>query len=124
MIARSTPTVGSPQLGFADVFLRLQPQLGELDRFLRSQLSSFEPEIRSAVEYCLEGSGNVSGRRSFFSGWRDAEQIAPPLVRAAAVVEMVHLATLVHATSWTERRAPQPAHRGEAFWRRCRCLAR
>ena len=97
MIARSTPTVGSPQLGFADVFLRLQPQLGELDRFLRSQLSSFEPEIRSAVEYCLEGSGKrIRPALVFFSGWRDAEQIAPPLVRAAAVVEMVHLATLVH----------------------------
>jgi octaprenyl-diphosphate synthase len=71
--------------------------MGELDRFLRSQLGSFEPEIRSLVEYCLDVSGKrIRPALVFFSGWRDAEPIAPPLVRAAAVVEMVHLATLVH----------------------------
>jgi len=32
----------------------------------------------------------------FFSGWAGADRINPALVRAAAVVEMVHLATLVH----------------------------
>jgi octaprenyl-diphosphate synthase len=96
MIVRSTPTAGSPRAGFADLFLRLQPQMGELDDFLESQLGSFEPEIRKSVEYCLDVSGKrIRPALVFFSGWRDGP-VAPALVRAAAVVEMVHLATLVH----------------------------
>jgi octaprenyl-diphosphate synthase len=97
MTVSSTPTAGAPQVGFSELFARLQPQMGELDRFLRLQLSSFEPEIRGAVEYCLEGSGKrIRPALVFFSGWRDTDEISPALVRAAAVVEMVHLATLVH----------------------------
>jgi len=97
MTVRSAPTADSPREGFADLFLRLQPQMGELDRFLRSQLGSFEPEIRSSVEYCLDVSGKrIRPALVFFSGWRGADPIAPALVQAAAVVEMVHLATLVH----------------------------
>jgi octaprenyl-diphosphate synthase len=97
MIVRSAATADSPRQGFADLFLRLQPQMGELDRFLRSQLDCFEPEIRGPVEYCLDVSGKrIRPALVFFSGWRAAEPMAPALVRAAAVVEMVHLATLVH----------------------------
>jgi octaprenyl-diphosphate synthase len=69
----------------------------ELDGFLRSQLASFEPEIRDLVEYCMDVSGKrIRPALVFFSGWRGPDQIMPALVRAAAVVEMVHLATLVH----------------------------
>lgn len=97
MIAHSTPTAGLPRTGFADLFLRLQPQMRELDRFLRSQLGSFEPEIRGPVEYCLDVSGKrIRPALVFFGGWGVAEPKASELVRAAAVVEMVHLATLVH----------------------------
>jgi len=99
MIVRRAPTADStsPRQGFADLFLRLQPQMGELDRFLRSQLGSFEPEIRGPVEYCLDVSGKrIRPALVFFSGWHAAERLTPALVRAAAVVEMVHLATLVH----------------------------
>jgi octaprenyl-diphosphate synthase len=97
MIVRSALTTDSPRPGFAGLFLRLKPQMDELDRFLRSQLDIFEPEIRGPIEYCLD----VSGKRLrpalvFFSGWRDSQQIETALVRAAAIVEMVHLATLVH----------------------------
>jgi octaprenyl-diphosphate synthase len=97
MIDRRAPTADSPRPGFSDLFLRLKPQMGELDRFLRSQLDSFEPEIRSPVEYCLDISGKrIRPALVFFSGWRGADPIEPALVRAAAIVEMVHLATLVH----------------------------
>jgi octaprenyl-diphosphate synthase len=68
-----------------------------LDRFLRSQLGSFEPEIRDLVEYCLDVSGKrIRPSLVFVSGWRAPNRVAPALVRAAAIVEMVHLATLVH----------------------------
>ena len=97
MTVRSALTAGLPREGFSQLFVRLQPHMQELDRFLRSQLGSFEPEIRGLVEYCLDVSGKrIRPALVFFSGWRGAEQVTPELVRAAAVVEMVHLATLVH----------------------------
>jgi octaprenyl-diphosphate synthase len=96
MIVRSGRTAGRPALGGGGLFVQLQPHLRALDRFLRSQLGGFEPEIRGPVEYCLD----ISGKRLrpalvFVSGWSGA-RVAPRLVRAAAIVEMVHLATLVH----------------------------
>ena len=97
MTVRSASTAGLPREGFSQLFVRLQPHLRELDRFLRSQLGSFEPEIRSLVEYSLDVSGKrIRPALVFFSGWRVGEEISPELVRAAAIVEMVHLATLVH----------------------------
>jgi octaprenyl-diphosphate synthase len=82
---------------FAGVFALLAPHMAELDRFLRGQLPAFEPEIRAMVEYCLDTSGKrIRPALVFLSGWREAGEIAPDLVRAAAVVELVHVATLVH----------------------------
>jgi len=79
------------------MLVQLRPHLQALDRFVRAQLDCFEPEIREPVAYCID----VSGKRLrpslvFLSGWRGEGRVASPLVRAAAIVEMVHLATLVH----------------------------
>ncbi len=83
--------------GPANLLVRLQPHLRALDRFLRAQLDSFEPEIRDLVEYCLDISGKrIRPSLVFFSGWRGPREVPGALVRAAAIVEMVHLATLVH----------------------------
>ena len=116
MTARSVPTAQSPRTGLADLFACLQPQLSELDLFLRSQLDSFEPEIRQLVEYCLDVSGKrIRPSLVFFSGWHGDGLINPDLVRAAAVVEMVHLATLVHDDimdgAETRRNRPTAARR-------------
>ncbi len=97
MTVPSALTAASPRQGFADLFARLHPYMSELDCFLQSQLDSFEPEIRDQVGYCLDASGKrIRPALVFFSGWSGADRINPALVRAAAVVEMVHLATLVH----------------------------
>lgn len=79
-----------------DIFELLAPSMTRLDAFLRAQLAAFEPEIRPLADYCLEASGKrLRPALVFLSGWRGGE--APPdQVRAAAVVELVHLATLVH----------------------------
>jgi len=75
----------------------LAPHLAELDRFLHGQLAAFEPEIRAMVDYCIDTSGKrIRPALVFLSGWRGNGEIAPDLVRAAAVVELVHVATLVH----------------------------
>lgn len=80
-----------------DPFKRIAPQLAALDRYMREQAEQFEPEIRAMALYCLEATGKrLRPALVFFSGWRGEGVFDEPLVRAAAVVEMVHLATLVH----------------------------
>jgi octaprenyl-diphosphate synthase len=75
----------------------LGPSMAELDRLLRAQLEQFEPEIRPMVEYCVDTSGKrIRPALVFLSGWRDGAAAPADLVRAAAVVELVHLASLVH----------------------------
>lgn len=82
---------------FAGVFALVTPHMAELDRFLHGQLSAFEPEIRTMVDYCIDTSGKrIRPALAFLSGWRGSGTVSPELVRAAAVVELVHLATLVH----------------------------
>lgn len=82
---------------FGGVFAMLAPHMAELDRFLHGQLAAFEPEIRGMVDHCLDTSGKrIRPALVFLSGWRGAGEVAPDLVRAAAVVELVHVATLVH----------------------------
>jgi octaprenyl-diphosphate synthase len=79
------------------VFAGLAPHLAALDRFLQGQLASFEPEIREMANYCIDTSGKrIRPALVFLSGWRGGGAVSPELVRAAAVVELVHLATLVH----------------------------
>jgi octaprenyl-diphosphate synthase len=79
------------------VFALLAPHMAELDRFLRGQLDAFEPEIRAMADYCIDTSGKrIRPALVFLSGWRGSGVVTPDLVRVAAVVELVHLATLVH----------------------------
>ncbi len=81
----------------ADPFRNVAPHLAALDRFMREQAGQFEPEIREMAAYCLESSGKrLRPTLVFFAGWRGPDQVDDALVRAAGVVEMVHLATLVH----------------------------
>lgn len=87
---------GKPH-AFAGVFALLSPHMAALDTFLQGQLAHFEPEIRSMAAYCIDSSGKrIRPALVFLSGWTDSGAVSPDLVRAAAVVELVHLATLVH----------------------------
>lgn len=82
---------------FGTVFARLKPHMAALDVFLREQIGAFEPEIRTMADYCIDTSGKrIRPALVFLSGWREATTPTPDLVKAAAVVELVHLATLVH----------------------------
>src|SRR3982751_6710882 len=81
--ARSLP--GSPKHAFASVFALLAPHMGALDRFLHEQLTAFEPEIRTMVDYCIDTSGKrIRPALAFLSGWRGPNQVQPELVRVAA----------------------------------------
>jgi octaprenyl-diphosphate synthase len=88
---------GGGSHGFATVFALLGAHMTELDRFLHGQLGAFEPEIRTMVDYCIDTSGKrIRPALVFLSGWRGPGHVSSDLVRVAAVVELVHLATLVH----------------------------
>ena len=89
-------TSGKPH-AFAGVFSMLAPHMAALDVFLQGQLKAFEPEIREMANYCIDTSGKrIRPALVFLSGWTKLGEVSQDLVRAAAVVELVHLATLVH----------------------------
>ncbi len=95
-VGAMTPLEAKPH-AFAGVFSLLAPHLAELDRFLHGQIAAFEPEIRAMADYCIDTSGKrIRPALVFLGGWRGPTVITPELVRLAAVVELVHLATLVH----------------------------
>lgn len=97
-MSHATPTANPvPAHAFAGVFAQLAPHMAALDEFLRGQLEAFEPEIRDMADYCIDTSGKrIRPALVFLSGWRGPGVVTPELVKVAAVVEMVHLATLVH----------------------------
>lgn len=98
-MARTQPPAVAPAKthAFAGVFAMLGPHMAALDLFLQSQLEAFEPEIRAMVNYCIDTSGKrIRPALVFLSGWCEGGAVNGDLVRAAAVVELVHLATLVH----------------------------
>jgi len=86
-----------PSGDFQELFERVRPQMAALDRFMQHQVECFEPEIREMAAYCLDTSGKrLRPTMVFISGWQGDGVFSDELVRAAGVVEMVHLATLVH----------------------------
>lgn len=95
-LVNSSPSSQLPG-DFKDLFLRVGPQMVALDRFVRQQVDCFEPEIRDMAAYCLDSTGKrLRPTMVFISGWKGDGIVSDDLVRAAGVVEMVHLATLVH----------------------------
>ena len=80
-------------------FPPLRTHLQAVDHFLNAQELEFESEIRSMVRYCLGRTGKrIRAALVFLSGWREHASGLPSheAVQMAAVIEMVHLATLVH----------------------------
>ena len=95
--AMSEPTKPHPGLRATDALLApLIPHMRALDAFLDAQIDEFEPSVRDLVRYTFGHRGKrLRPVLVFFSGW-DGEEPSADLIRAAAIVEMVHLATLVH----------------------------
>ena len=94
--ASQTPIPGESKL-LSGLFQLLEPHLATLDTFLLRQVSSFEEEIREYVEYCIDTGGKrIRPSLIFFSGWQGEGVVDQKLVKLAAVIETIHLATLVH----------------------------
>gem|GEM_PF-5466372 len=89
-------TGNAGKAGLAALTQPLAPLLSQLDAFLEEESAAFEPEVREMVRYAFAHSGKrLRPILVFYSGWGAPEKAAD-LVKAAAIVEMVHLATLVH----------------------------
>ena len=84
--------------GFAEVYTPVKSYLDELDAFLQLQVSKLEPEIQEHVRYVFGHSGKrLRAMLVAYSGWEGpAKNRADALVRLGSVIELVHLATLVH----------------------------
>lgn len=84
------PTPGS-------IMAAVKPQLDALTVFMDEQVVSFEPELQDLVKYSLKSQGKrLRPMLVFYSSWGADKAYLTDLVRAAAVLELVHLATLVH----------------------------
>lgn len=91
------PVNSTKMTDFSQLSARIAPQMKATEAFLRAQVGEFEPEIQEMAEYCLSTSGKrLRPILVFTAGWQGDGVFNEGLVRAAAVVEMVHLATLVH----------------------------
>jgi len=80
-----------------DFFRVASPFLDRLDLFFSDLQEDFEPELRELVEFALGHSGKrLRPIALYLTANAGGGEITDSLIRAAAVVEMVHLATLVH----------------------------
>jgi octaprenyl-diphosphate synthase len=84
--------------GFAEVYEPVKPYLDDLDRFLQSQVTELEPEIQEHVRYVFGHSGKrLRPMLVAYSGWvGPGVDRKEALVKLGSVIELVHLATLVH----------------------------
>jgi len=75
----------------------MEPAFLELERFLSAQVDAFEPEVQPFVAYCLSHSGKKLRPILVFSMGLESPAVpGKDIIKAAAIVELVHLATLVH----------------------------
>ncbi len=75
----------------------LQEGFTALRNFLDGQISAFEPEVQPLVRECFLHSGKMLRPTLVFALYADERlECTEEVVKAAAIVELVHLATLVH----------------------------
>lgn len=93
-----SPSEISPITSIQDIQKPLERHFGHLEEFLDGELRHFEPEVRDLVSYTFRHKGKqLRPMLVFFSGMRDERgEVNEDLVKIAAVMELVHLATLVH----------------------------
>jgi octaprenyl-diphosphate synthase len=75
----------------------VEPQLESLETFISNQLNAFQPEIQEAVRYVILKKGKrLRPIMLFLSAFDAPATLASDLVKAAAIVEITHIATLIH----------------------------
>ncbi|MCC7518626.1 MAG: polyprenyl synthetase family protein [Verrucomicrobiae bacterium] len=93
--------VSTPRRDPTGIFVPLARPLAGLERFILDQCAAFEPGVADCARYVV---GNQGKRLRPVLGFlsaracdgRPLEDAGEDLLRACAIVEMVHIATLVH----------------------------
>ena len=88
---------GARFIGFEEIAQPIQPHFSALGQYLETQVNAFEPEIQELVRYCVLNQGKrIRSVLLFLSGFKGEDVVIEEQVMASAVIELVHLATLVH----------------------------
>lgn len=88
---------GSVATDFSVVRNHAENYLNAINEFIEGQVQDFEPEIQDLIDYCLiKGGKRIRPVLVFFSGYQKDGVYTEDLVKLGAVIELVHMATLVH----------------------------
>ncbi len=84
-----------------DILARLAPVMAQLETVLERQCNAFEPGVAACVRYVAGNQGKrLRPALTLFSAsaqsGSDADTATEDILKACAIVEMVHIATLVH----------------------------
>ena len=82
--------------GWHSLLRPMDPFLSAVSQQLRVQVSVFEPEIASFAEYALTNQGKQLRPALVGCAANAGSGFSEDLVKAAVIIEMIHLATLVH----------------------------
>jgi octaprenyl-diphosphate synthase len=74
----------------------IQPDLAKIEERIRFQVQEFDPAISGYVSYALDSNGKRIRPALVLLAARASGQITPAHLDLAIVVELIHLATLVH----------------------------
>ena len=111
-MTQETTTLESTQEGDLSPFAFLRPELDRVETRIRAQAEDFDPAVEPYVSYIL----NTSGKRirpalTFLSGGSTGE-VTTDHHKLAVILELIHVATLVHDDIIDEaeirRQAPPP----------------
>lgn len=96
--------VPAAPLSWDSIVEPVEPFLGLVREGLAEQVATFDPEIASYAHYALTNQGKHLRPALVFLSGQAAGDCGPELVQAAVIIEMVHLATLVHDDVMDEAR--------------------
>jgi octaprenyl-diphosphate synthase len=85
-----------PSLSWRDIIQPVEPFLDRVGERLLEQVKAFEPETAAYAEYALNGQGKHLRPALVALTANALGKVSEPHVTVAVVIEMVHLATLVH----------------------------
>ncbi len=91
------PTIPSKHpVGWKELVRPVQPFLNEVSASLAQQVEAFDPEIADYARYALTNQGKQIRPSLVALSGAAAGRLNDSLVTVAVIIEMVHLATLVH----------------------------
>ena len=97
-------------LTFEAIVAPLKGYLEDLDQFLQDQVPLLEPKY-GQVAYVLSHSGKrLRPILVAYSGWDSSNAHPESLIRLGAILELVHLATLVHDDILDDVYSPWTSH--------------